>query len=239
MRSPLVAATTLVAFLLCALPPAGAWADDGADLAAAKQHFEAGRAAYLGGDYGRAITEFQAAQSIRPSPILDYNIGLSYEALGDGNNAFAAFERYLNAKPDAQNRADVEQRMYAIQQRLSQQQQQPTTPPGATAPPQGTSGADPYSQGYYQQQPPQTPPQEPAPPQNQRQGKKSSNWWVIFPILGGVALTAAIITVAVVASNNSCTPPNCGGSYAHALSNLPSDPRTTINAAVPAAGLRF
>src|SRR4051812_11372870 len=100
MRSPLVALLTLAAFLLLVLPPRVALAGDSDDsTASAKQHFEAGRTAYLGGDYARAISEFQAAQSIRPSPILDYNIALSYEAQGDAGNAYSYFQRYLTARP--------------------------------------------------------------------------------------------------------------------------------------------
>src|SRR5947209_3110375 len=66
-------------------PPAAAAApapsnDDA--MAQAKQHFETGRNAYNAGDYVTAIREFKAAEQLRPSPILDYNIGLANEKLG-------------------------------------------------------------------------------------------------------------------------------------------------------------
>ena len=51
-------------------------------MAQAKQHFETGRNAYNAGDYVTAIREFKAAEALRPSPILAYNIGLANEKLG-------------------------------------------------------------------------------------------------------------------------------------------------------------
>ena len=142
------ALVTIAAFLLLVLPPRLALAGDNPDeMAAAKQHFEAGRTAYLAADYTRAISEFGAAQTIRPSPILDYNIGLCYEALGDAGNAYSYFQRYLTGKPDAENRADVEKRMEALSRHL----QQPPAPSGgsAQAQVQQGAGADPYGQPSY------------------------------------------------------------------------------------------
>ncbi|MSP58883.1 MAG: tetratricopeptide repeat protein [Myxococcales bacterium] len=93
--------------------PAGT-AKDGGPLAQAKAHFLKGREAYEAGDYIAAIREFQAAQALSPSPLLDYNIGLAQEQFGDRKQAVAHYRAYLEAKPDATNRPDVEQRIAAL-----------------------------------------------------------------------------------------------------------------------------
>lgn len=224
MRSPLVSLVTLAAFLLLVVPPQTALADGDDATVQAKQRFESGRAAYLAGDYATAINEFQAAQALRPSPILDYNIGLAYEGLGDAGNAYASYQRYLTAKPDAQNRAEVEQRMAALAKQL--QAPPASTGPAVTQP----AGPDPYGQPTY------IPPARKAPAPAK---KKSSNWWVVFPIIGGVVLTGVIIWA--IAANTPCGPPDCNGTYLKqplASTPSPSSPNPTFQLA-PAEVFRF
>lgn len=228
MRSPVVVLGTLFAFMMVFVPPRPGRSQE-PDLAAAKQHFEAGRSAYLGGDFGRAIGEFQAAQAIRPSPILDYNIGLSFEALGDGENAYAAYSRYLAGKPDAPNRSEVEQRMQAIVQRAQQPPPpQPAPQPGAAQPAPPTPGSEPSGGAAYQPAPVTPPPAAPH---------KKRYWWIVFPIVGGVVLTSLVIA-AVVVANNSCSGYGCpgNGSRSYNLALPPTDPRTSV---APTASFSF
>src|SRR5690348_3624555 len=110
----LVASVTLLSFTTLIVWPRGAWAqteakpaeaappataappaNDDATMAQAKQHFETGRNAYNAGDYVTAIREFKAAEQLRPSPILDYNIGLANEKLGKRRVAVKYYKRYL------------------------------------------------------------------------------------------------------------------------------------------------
>lgn len=214
---------------LAALPllaPTIARADDAATLAEAKARFESGRAAYLAGDYAKAVTEFQAAQQLRPSPILEYNMGLAYEGLGDAPRAIDCYGRYLTQKPDAQNRADVEARIAALQRRLAQAQPQPTptppppTPPATTYPSTPTTNypstpttnypSTPTNAGPGTTQPgydPYTgatpPPSQPAPA---APTAKKSNWWLIPVIVGGVVVTVVIIAVIAVAASQPGQP---------------------------------
>ncbi len=241
---PATAVVTLFAFLLVTLPAGHALAQEpdpnappppptaapppDENLAVAKQHFEAGRDAYGRQDFAGAVREFKAAQAIRPSPILDYNIGLAYEALNRPKAAMKYYQRYLAEKPDAQNRPEVEQKLAALQQQAGGQPVAPPpgpgTPPEATgddtgpapppvSPPQTYSGYDPYAgQGYGYQYP-----QQQQPPK-----KKRSYWWIVFPILGGVALIfltiylvwAAGQTTTYYATGASTLPPVHGGSTA-------------------------
>ena len=84
-------------------------------LAAAKQHYEAGRNAYTVGDYPNAIHEFKAAEALRPSPILAYNIGLANEKLGKKRVALKYYHRYLEQMPNAQNKPEVDQRIASLE----------------------------------------------------------------------------------------------------------------------------
>ena len=124
----LVASLTLLSFTTLILWPHGAWAqgeakpaeapprrrrrrqrgNDDAAMAQAKTHFETGRNAYNAGDYVTAIREFKAAEQLRPSPILDYNIGLANEKLGKRRVAVKYYKRYLELQPNAANKAEVE-----------------------------------------------------------------------------------------------------------------------------------
>src|SRR5579883_1541308 len=132
----LVAVVTLVAFTASMVVARRARADEPAPsgsaedpaLSQAKARFEAGRTAYLARDYAGAIREFRAAEAIRPSPILEYNIAMAYEALGKPRQALHHYRRYLEGRPDADNRAEVERRIAALQA-------EPTPPPATIAPP--------------------------------------------------------------------------------------------------------
>src|SRR5688572_33186782 len=118
----LTASITALAFFLTTLAASRAWAqapNDQEVMTQAKAHFEAGKGAYLNKDYTGAIREFKAAQTLRPSPILDYNIGLAYEGLGKPRAATKYYRRYLEGKPDAPNRAEVEQKIAVLDQQAA------------------------------------------------------------------------------------------------------------------------
>jgi tetratricopeptide (TPR) repeat protein len=187
---------------LLAIAPRVAFAAGGSEdeqVAQAKARFEEGRAAYLAGDYGKAIQSFQSAQDIRPSPILDYNIALCYEGLGDAQSAVVSYRSYLSQKPDASNRAEVEERIRALEAMRDQQakpaaEPAPSTENQAEAPP---ASADPYTQTA-----PPTGQRPAAPPAQQK-----TRWWIPVVIVGGAILvTATIITVAVLASQTNTDP---------------------------------
>lgn len=247
----LVASVTLLSFTTLMVWPRGAWAQSGsganpaeavppattpttpppasddATMAQAKQHFETGRNAYNAGDYVTAIREFKAAEQLRPSPILDYNIGLANEKLGKRRVAVKYYKRYLEEQPNAANKAEVEQKVAALEADIaSQPPPAANTQPGGTAPQpngaqveqpgdmpppdanataaqQGQPGYDPYAS--------QAPPGQPVAPQ--KPAKKKSYWWIGLIIGGAVTITVIIVVVALVyASAATTTYP-----YDHAL----------------------
>ena len=88
----------------------------------AADHYRAGVAHYKSGQYADAVSEFRAADAIRPSPVLSFNIAQCYEKLADLPNAKAAYQDYLRRAPNADDRAAVEATLASISQKLAQQE---------------------------------------------------------------------------------------------------------------------
>ena len=187
-----------------AAAPAPAAAGDDA-MAQAKQHFETGRNAYNAGDYVTAIREFKQAEQLRPSPILDYNIGLANEKLGKRRVAIKYYKRYLELQPNAANKAEVEGKVTALEAAIASE-----PPPAAGAQTGGTAGQptetasdmpppDPNAQpGAAQGQPGYDPYASTAPPGQpvaMKPAKKKSYWWIGLIIGGAVTLTIVIAVV--------------------------------------------
>jgi tetratricopeptide (TPR) repeat protein len=234
-----VVAVSLYAFLMALLwpyasradnpppaqpPPTGGAVNDEA-LAQAKQHFEAGKNAYNAGDYVTAIREFKAAEALRPSPILAYNIGLANEKLGKKRVALKYYKRYLEEMPNAPNRAEVDGRIAQLEQDVASQPPppppQPDQPPPPTAeqpgdmppPPQAAQPAGTYDPYGSTAQPV---------PVGQTAPKKKSYWWVWLIVAGGgLILIGIIVAVALTVGSTSYY-------YAdHALMTNPRDPATS------------
>jgi hypothetical protein len=238
MRNPTIAAVTCVAFLFAmiwpevvraqaaqpqasapgAAPPAPAPSSEDPAMQAARQHFEGGRNAYNAGDYPAAIREFKAAEQLRPSPILDYNVGLANEKLGKRRVAVKYYRRYLELQPNAANKPEVEQRIATLEQEIAAQ-----PPPAAGSVPGGTAPQPNAAAPGGVEQPGEMPPaQAPAPPRygydpyasypppapayvpTYKPPKKKSRWWIGLVVAGGIVVIAVpIIVIAVVASNAS------------------------------------
>jgi tetratricopeptide (TPR) repeat protein len=203
-----VVAVSLFAFLTALLWPYSSRAAEPAApapppvsdeaLTQAKHHFEAGRNAYNAGDYVTAIREFKAAEALRPSPILAYNIGLANEKLNKKRVAVKYYKRYLEQMPSAQNRAEVEGRIAQLEKELASQ---PAPPPGApdqpTDNPPPQVQAQPGSYDPYSANPPGGAQPVPA--------KKKTGWWVWLLVAGGAAVLTAIIVAVVVVYADSPT----------------------------------
>lgn len=95
--------------LLAAAPPALAASPD--EAAQAKAAYDEGAKAFRGQDYETALAHFERAHALDPSPILLYNMARANEELGRPAASIERFEQYLEASPDASDRADVERRI--------------------------------------------------------------------------------------------------------------------------------
>ena len=134
----------LVLAALLALPGAGAGADPSppsatgpsTDPAAeARAAYRRGADLYRAGKYREAILQFEAADRLKPSPALQFNIGQCQEKLGDQAAALASFARYLRLDPSASNREAVQRSVKALEAKLAATGRQmlhvTTDPPGA------------------------------------------------------------------------------------------------------------
>src|SRR5581483_10747347 len=88
----------------------------------AADHYKAGVARFHAGQYADAIQEFRAADAIRPSPVLSFDIAQCYEKMADLPNAKAAYQDYLRLAPNAEDREAVEATIASIDQKLAQQE---------------------------------------------------------------------------------------------------------------------
>src|SRR5205823_14160952 len=85
-----------------------------------------------------AAAEFEAAYGITKDPVLLYNVAESYEKAGDGRKAVANYKGYLKEQPAAQDKAEVQKRIKAIEQKgykLASQSAPGDNPPAATTAP--------------------------------------------------------------------------------------------------------
>ena len=135
-----------VLLVVCVLTvPASAQEADDAQTRA-RQAFELGRRAYDDERYEDSIRYYEEAHRLSSLPELLYNIGAANEHLGRREAAVEHFTRFLEALPDAQNRAEVEARIRVLRAALEAESQPDdvtvpeSTPEGAYA---ERNGADP------------------------------------------------------------------------------------------------
>lgn len=129
-----------LALSLVLATPAVALSATPAEQKQAQAIYGEGAQAFKAGDYQTALTRFEAAYAIDPSPVLLYNMARCNEELGRPAAAAAAYEAYLEASPDARDRTDVERRiriMRAILSNVEDNDQQALT--ATTVQPQPTS----------------------------------------------------------------------------------------------------
>jgi tetratricopeptide (TPR) repeat protein len=88
------------------------------DEGAAKAHFAAGKIFFKDQRYRDAIAEFLQAYRVSAAADLLYNIGVCYDALDDAGRATIYFQRYLQARPAAPERAGIEQSLYRLSSRV-------------------------------------------------------------------------------------------------------------------------
>jgi len=122
----------------------------------AKELYQEGTRYFDLGQFDKAIDSFQSGYREKPDPIFLFNIAQAYRLSGDANKALFFYKGYLRNSPKAHNRADVEQKIQALQKQIGEGQGQgphPTSPPTPTS----TPGTD-------SMRPPAPPPATPPPP---------------------------------------------------------------------------
>lgn len=108
-----------VMLLLFALP---ARADKEA-MTRAKAYFDAGVDAYDQGKYDVALRDFEQAHALSHSPALYFNMAACEEHMEHFQPASLLLRQYLIEKPEADDKANVQQRIHALEARDEQLQQ--------------------------------------------------------------------------------------------------------------------
>ena len=131
--------TSMFALCVALAPPVLADEPAGPDDQAkvlAMQRYEQGEAAFSQGRFKDAIDLFLAADRLVQHPAFPYNIAVAYEEMGDVANALRWAREFLHRTPNAQNEAEVRERIAKYQARLVQKGVQQvtvrSTPVGAT-----------------------------------------------------------------------------------------------------------
>jgi tetratricopeptide (TPR) repeat protein len=90
-----------------------AYAEDPAK-ARALELFEQSAVAYRAGRFQEAVDRLLEARRVRPEPVLLYNLGRAYEALGKPEEAADAYTSYLAEEPHAADRRAIEGRITTL-----------------------------------------------------------------------------------------------------------------------------
>lgn len=93
-------------------------------VARAMAAYQRGTQNYNLAQYEAALADFTEAASLYASPDFQYNIGLCYEKLGKYDEAIRAFAAYLRAKPSAEDRPNVENRIHALEAEMDRRKRE-------------------------------------------------------------------------------------------------------------------
>lgn len=154
----------------------------------AMAQFEQGEKLYTKGKYEMALKAFQRAYKLEAVPLLFVNIAQCHRQLGNHEAAIASLERYLEAEPEADNRAEIEELLASERALLN-----PTPEPAPEPPPE----------------PEPTPVVEPTPapaalaaaptPAANDDGDDDGSGTVMWVAIGGAALFAVVGGAAIAA----------------------------------------
>ena len=122
----------MVACASLRLPPSPGAAPQDAEKA--RQLFQQGSKYYDLGQFDKAIEAWQQGYDQKPDPGFLYNIAQAYRQKQDAAKAIFFYKGYLRNSPKAHNRAEVEQKIAALQKQAGDTGTQTTPPPpGNTA----------------------------------------------------------------------------------------------------------
>lgn len=118
------------------------------------QFYTDGKAAYDAGKYEDALKLFLDAQSLYPSPVFHYNIGLCHEALGHLDQAVISYEAYLRSYKNAfgeapEDQVNTENKIQRLNKQIEAEKaeaEKPDEPPPVVAPPPEQEDEEPEKQ---------------------------------------------------------------------------------------------
>ena len=152
-------------------PPAIAHADDrkpkpssSSPRSRALDLFEKSAVAYREGRFQDAIDLLLEARRVKAEPVLMYNIGRAYEALGSSTQAADSYATYLLEDPRAPDRRAIEIRIETLRAQANELEKARTPPPPVEAKPMPPEPA---------------PPVAPAPPPPAAESTMAVGPWVV------------------------------------------------------------
>lgn len=125
-RTGTVGAWLVLLFTVSFTPPLGAQAPDATRDEEARRVFQAGQLAYEDSRYLEALSYFERAYELSARPELLFNIGQTADRLRNDERAIAAFERYVELLPNAENRRQVDVRLEILRTRSTPDAPVPT-----------------------------------------------------------------------------------------------------------------
>lgn len=90
---------------------------------AARAAFVRGQELFEANEYQTALVSFECSFQNVPHPSTLYNVARAAELSGEFSRALDAWRGYLQMSPDAEDRAEIEQRIAGLEQALAAQQQ--------------------------------------------------------------------------------------------------------------------
>jgi len=109
------------------------------DKTAAKEHYTHARSLYDLGHFAEAAQEFEAAYELKNDPAFLYDLAQSYRQAGNPERALHFYRTYLRYVPKPANRAEIDQRIAALEQQLAQKGGSTEPPPPPVTPPPATT----------------------------------------------------------------------------------------------------
>lgn len=145
---PRLCATAMAAALVVAAPYAQAQPREKSPRARALDLFEKSAVAYREGRFQDAIDLLVEARRVKREPVLLYDLGRAYEALGKQTEAADAYAGYLAEEPRAADRRAIEGRIATLRaqaEQLDKAKSPPSPPPEERRPPLDAPEPEPES----------------------------------------------------------------------------------------------
>jgi tetratricopeptide (TPR) repeat protein len=170
----------------------------------AREEFKLGARYFEIADYPSALAHFKAAYLAFEDPAILFNIAQCERLLNHKQEALRQYRVYLQKKPDAPNRADIENIIQTLQEAINKDQRAATMPPvgveEANKPPE--QGAPPPEAT----KPPTTPPAavvETSPPPPERPHTPIYKKWWLWAAAGAAVAVVIGVGVGVGVASNS------------------------------------
>jgi len=171
----------------------------------AKAHFDLGRTHFTLGEFEAAAKEFEQAYQYEPAPLLLYNAGQSWRRADQPEKALAYYRKYMETAPNAPERAEVEQYIAGLRERIEKHPAQPVEtaaePSTPSTPPVAPAQPPPWSSSARAEKPS-------APPAK----RKVKTAWIVTACLGGAILAAGAITLGILVPQANDPAPSTLGS---------------------------